>query len=89
MYKLNDTSDKYEVGSSAEASQLTYASLSKYTTNSHIKLKRLKSKIISYIVFYERMECLIAIKFSLFNYSNNTEIFTDPKVFGPVESCIY
>jgi hypothetical protein len=32
------------------------------------------------------MECLVAIKFNLFNYNDNTEIQTEPKVFGPVDS---
>jgi hypothetical protein len=32
------------------------------------------------------MECLVAIKFSLINYNDGTEIHTEPKVFGPVDS---
>ena len=40
------------------------------------------------IVFYEREECLIAIQFILYDYHSNNEIFTDPKVLGPVDSYV-
>jgi hypothetical protein len=45
MYKLNDSSDKYEVGSSIGATQLIYASLTKYIGNNNYKLKQIKRKL--------------------------------------------
>jgi len=43
--------------------------------------------INNYIVYYERDEQLIAIQFTLYDYSKNCEVYTEPKTFGPVATC--
>jgi hypothetical protein len=47
MLKINDSSEKFEIGKSSDSTHICYASMDKYKKNEYIKLKNIKCKYLN------------------------------------------